>query len=372
MNVTAGGPTIANALALQGGASVRTSGGTTLGVSGAVTGTGTFTSNAGGAGSGQVTLGDALSGFGGTFTTGGGVTHLSSLAFAATRPNALTLGYGTLHYTGTGETLAGAHLNPGASKASILTVDNDLTLRSMSVGTGGLIKKGAGDLVFKGNGLFELGNIQVDYNADKAQGITPTGESPNNAVTGTLLADGRLVIGTKGDDSDAPYVTTAHHITLGGRTTDWNSWANGVCEKAGELVLNNGFVDMRTSLWMGYYCGVTGSTDPANPPHGKLTVNGGVFSATAIEMLRDWQGYQTIQAEIEQNGGVIRATGSGNSVVVGMQIATNGATAKVTINDGLFDVAYDVLMGNAANTGPGTFIVNGGATTRRRDGRSCT
>ncbi len=360
VNVTAGGPTIANALALQGGASVRTSGGTTLGVSGAVTGTGAFTSNAGGAGSGQVTLGDALSGFGGTFTTGGGVTHLSSLAFASTRPNALTLGYGTLHYTGTGETLAGAHLNPGASKASILEVDNDLTLRSMSVGTGGLIKKGAGDLVFKGNGLFELGNIQVDYNADKAQGITPTGESPNNAVTGTLLADGRLVIGTTGDDSDAPYVTTAHHITLGGRTTDWNSWANGVCEKAGELVLNNGFVDMRTSLWMGYYCGVTGSTDPANPPHGKLTVNGGVFSATAIEMLRDWQGYQTIQAEIEQNGGVIRATGSGNSVVVGTQIATNGATAKVTINDGLFDVAYDVLMGNAANTGPGTFIVNGG------------
>ncbi|MBR0506020.1 MAG: autotransporter-associated beta strand repeat-containing protein, partial [Kiritimatiellae bacterium] len=336
------------------------SGGTTLGVSGAVTGTGAFTSNAGGAGSGQVTLDDALSGFGGTFTTGGGVTHLSSLAFAATRPNALTLGYGTLHYTGTGETLAGAHLNPGASKASILEVDNDLTLRSMSVGTGGLIKKGAGDLVFKGNGLFELGNIQVDYNADKAQGITPTGESPNNAVTGTLLADGRLVIGTKGDDSDAPYVTTAHHITLGGRTTDWNSWANGVCEKAGELVLNNGFVDMRTSLWMGYYCGVTGSTDPANPPHGKLTVNGGVFSATAIEMLRDWQGYQTIQAEIEQNGGVIRATATGTSVSLGHQIATNGATAKITINDGLFDVAYDVLMGNAANTGPGTFIVNGG------------
>ena len=102
----------------------------------------------------------------------------------------------------------------------------------MSVGTGGLIKKGAGDLVFKGNGSFELGNIQVDYSADKAQGITATGESPNNAVTGTLLADGRLVIGTKGDDSDAPYVTTAHHITLGGRTTDWNSWANGVCENA--------------------------------------------------------------------------------------------------------------------------------------------
>ena len=360
VNVTAGGPTIANALSFVGSANLNTAGGTTLGVSGAVTGTGTLTANAGGVGSGQVTLGSALDGFNGRFTYKGGITHVSSLAFASARPNALELGWGTLDYTGTGETIAGLTLNAGTIYSSVLWIENDLTLTSLGGVAGGLVKKGAGDLIFKGNGTFTFNNFQRDYGRSSfndPQGIMPTGEPQDNALPSMLVAEGRLVIGTTGDDADAPHVTTPRVFQVGGRTVDWNSWANGICETSGEIVMNNGTLDAQY-VWLGYYCGMPGSVDPENLPHAKLTMNGGTIHATeGVESLRDWQGYQSVQAELVQNGGTIR---SDKRVNFGLQISTNGATTAVTINDGLFEAGEHIYMGSASGTGPGTFTLNGG------------
>ena len=176
-----------------------------------LTGTGTLTANADGVGSGVVELGNSLDGFNGLVTYKGGITRVSSLAFAATRPNALELGWGTLDYTGTGETIAGLTLNAGTIYSSVLRIENDLTLTSLGGVAGGLIKKGAGDLIFKGNGTFAFANFQRDYGRtsfDLPQGIRPTGEPYDSSLPSMLVSEGRLVIGTKGDDSDAPHVTS--------------------------------------------------------------------------------------------------------------------------------------------------------------------
>ncbi|MBR0506281.1 MAG: hypothetical protein IJJ84_12825, partial [Kiritimatiellae bacterium] len=360
VSVTAGGPTIANALSFVGSANLNTAGGTTLGVSGAVTGTGTLTANADGVGSGQVTLGNALDGFNGRFAYKGGITHVSSLAFAAARPNALELGWGTLDYTGTGETIAGLTLNAGTIYSSVLRVENDLTLTSLGGVAGGLIKKGAGDLIFKGNGTFAFNNFQRDYGRSSfndPQGIMPTGEPQDIALPSMLVSEGRLVIGTKGDDSDAPRVTSPRVLQVGGRTTDWFSATGGVYETSGEIVMNNGTVDVQY-FWLGYYCGTLGSNPPDSPPHAKLTMNGGTLHATTgIESLRDWQGFQSVQAELVQNGGTIR---SDSNMTFGIQMSTNGATTTVTINDGLFEANGHIYLGNASKTGTGTFTLNGG------------
>ena len=325
-----------------------------------MTGTGTLTANADGVGSGQVTLGNALDGFNGRFAYKGGITHVSSLAFAAARPNALELGWGTLDYTGTGETIAGLTLNAGTIYSSVLRVENDLTLTSLGGVAGGLIKKGAGDLIFKGNGTFAFNNFQRDYGRSSfndPQGIMPTGEPQDIALPSMLVSEGRLVIGTKGDDSDAPRVTSPRVLQVGGRTTDWFSATGGVYETSGEIVMNNGTVDVQY-FWLGYYCGTLGSNPPDSPPHAKLTMNGGTLHATTgIESLRDWQGFQSVQAELVQNGGTIR---SDSNMTFGIQMSTNGATTTVTINDGLFEANGHIYLGNASKTGTGTFTLNGG------------
>ena len=361
VKVTAGGPTVANALVLATDANLNTVGGSSLALSGAVTGTGVLTANADGGGSGEVSLGNSLDGFGGKFTFWGGTTHLSSLAFAAARPAALELGWGTLDYTGTGETIAGLTLNPGETVSSVLRIANDLTLTSLGSvpGSGGLIKKGPGDLIFKGNGTFAFNNFQRDYVRTAftdRQGISATGEPVDSALTSMLVSEGRLVIGTMGDDSDAPTVTSPQQLQVGGRTVDWNSGTNGIYETSGEIVMNNGTVDVQ-KLWLGYYCGMPGSVDPENLPRAKLTVNGGTINAVNLETLRDWQGFQSVQAEIVQNGGEIHTTGN---MVLSYQQTTNGATSSVTVNGGLFESLGHIFMGNDGLSGTGTFTLNGG------------
>ena len=74
-------------------------------------------------------------------------------------------------------------------------------------------------------------------------------------------------------------------------------------------------------------------------------MNGGTLHATTgIESLRDWQGFQSVQAELVQNGGTIR---SDSNMTFGIQMSTNGATTTVTINDGLFEANGHIYLGNA-------------------------
>ena len=116
------------------------------------------------------------------------------------------------------------------------------------------MKTGGGDLVLKGNGTFELGNS--NKSAGSKNGIGAYGDSPLDTLQSVTLANGRLVIGTVGDDADAPTVSQSGETDIGGCTA---SVANGRRETAGELVMNNGTYTLGI-VELGYYAGNTNAT----------------------------------------------------------------------------------------------------------------
>ncbi|MDO5320041.1 MAG: hypothetical protein Q4G65_15540, partial [bacterium] len=166
---------------------------------GPVAGIRSITTNPTATGGGLIDLGDSLADYDGVLAVGCGTTKLGSLAFAEEFGDVLTLGRGTLWYTGTGETIAGLLVNPGANASSVLKIDHDLTLTGITVGTGSLMKKGEGDLIFKGNGDFYPGNVDNAFSRSEKDSVKPNGDSPMSSLKNLLVSEGRVVIGTKDD-----------------------------------------------------------------------------------------------------------------------------------------------------------------------------
>ena len=250
------------------------------------------TTNPTDAGGGTVVLGDSLAGFTGPLTAGSGLTTISDISFAAANPTWLTLGPGTLHYTGSDATLAGLYINAGAGHSGVLRTDNDLTLLGAVTGAGSIMKKGAGDLILKGNGTFQLGNVDNAHTgaspkdafgvAALSNGIQANGDGPTTALKNLMVSEGRVVIGTVGDDDDAPMVTLPNGFSIGQRS----AVTEGSMETAGEIVMNNGSFYSGSALYFPFYCGMPATT----PPEGleaKLTINGGTFSVSQVNMGHD-------------------------------------------------------------------------------------
>ncbi|MBR1587651.1 MAG: hypothetical protein IJ658_04925, partial [Kiritimatiellae bacterium] len=320
------------------------------------------TTNPSASGGGTVVLGDTLAGFTGPLMAGSGLTTISDLSFAAANPTWLTLGPGTLHYTGDDATVAGLFINAGAGHGGVLRVDDSLTLLGASTGTGSIMKKGAGDLILKGNGTFLLGNVDSAYSSgtDSAQGVgslrdgvKANGDGPTSGVKNLMVSEGRLIIGTKGDDADAPTVTTGG-FSVGHRS----AVTQGAMETEGEIVMNNGTFT-GAQLYFPFYCGLLASTPPGGLTQ-KITVNGGTFSVAGVSMGQDWQCNQTASSTLEVNGGEFNCRGT---YTMGHQAATSGVDQvyKILVNGGTF-TAKDIVVGNAAQSAAGEIHINDGGT----------
>ena len=287
------------------GAVISSLGGASHTVGSVLAGTWPVKVNPAATGAGHVTLANVGSGFTGPLTTGSGTTELGSLAFVRDASD-LVIGRGTLKYTGTGETVPGLTINAGSERAAILDVEHDLTLLSMARGgTSAFMKTGAGDLVLKGNGTFLLGNTYK--NAGGKKGIGVYGDSPVDTLQSVTLANGRMVIGTVGDDADAPTVSQSGETDIGGCTA---SATNGRRETAGELVMNNGTYTLGC-LELGYYAGNTNVTGDAREDAlvPRFEMNGGTVTCTCLSTVWDGAYLQNIRPEIVLHGGTVNVNG---------------------------------------------------------------
>ena len=287
------------------GASITSLGGASHTVESALAGTWPVKVNPATTGAGHVTLANVGSGFTGPLTTGSGTTELGSLAFVRGADD-LVIGPGTLKYTGTGETVPGLTINAGSAKAAILDVEHDLTLLSMARGgTSAFFKTGAGDLILKGNGTFLLGN--TNKGASGKKGIGLYGDSPVDTLQSVTLANGRMVIGTVGDDADAPTVSQSGETDIGGCTA---SATNGRRETTGELVMNNGTYTLGI-IELGYYAGNTNVTGDAREDAlvPRFEMNGGTVTCSGISTTWDGAYLQNIRPEIVLHGGTVNVNG---------------------------------------------------------------
>ena len=324
-------------------------------VDAAITGDYLLRTNPSASGAGTVDLGGYLSGFGGGLVSGSGTTKISDLSFVASVFD-WVIGPGTLWYTGAATTVPGLTINSGAAHCGELKLDSAVTLLSAATVEGAMCKSGAGDLILKGNGLFDLANANVAYSSGSAGNVpAANGDGRTSAFDGFMVSEGRVVVGTLNDPDDAPTVRMPFALTVGPRT----SQTAGQWETTGEFILNNGTVEaLRTVI--GYYNGMPETIRPGETIRPKLTVNGGTFTTTQLYLNQDAGGVQTSSPEFELNGGTFNF---GKTVHLSHQPASSDmpAPCKITINGGLFTGDGPIICGNATGAvGPGVFILNDG------------
>ena len=308
-------------------------------------------------GAGTVNLGDSLAGFEGSLVSGSGTTEISDLSFVG---GALdwVIGPGTLWYTGAATEVPGITIDSGASgHCGELKIDDDVTILSAATLSGAMCKSGAGDLILKGNGYFQLGKVSTGWSVNGTGNVPkPNGDGRTTGFGALNVSDGRIVVGTVNDPADAPTVESANLLDISPRTTE----TAGTPETFGEFVMNNGLLKLANGINIGYYNGLPATTPEGTTRHPKLTLNGGTINATHVTMGVDATGQQTCSPELEVNGGELTLSGN---IIVGYQgTSSASATNKVEVNDGTVSCG-NVTMGysNDANgTAPGRFEINGG------------
>ena len=219
-----GSHAIAAPLALAGSFSVQTALATTTTVSGAISATlGTVISKGG---SGTLTVSGNNSGFGGIWKTAGGrLTFASSDAWASasTATDAVSVGAGTLSYSGPSATVTkGLTLNAGGvSNSAILEAQSDLTVSGpFSVQSGIFCKRGTGTLTLNigsSTATLSAGSGMGGININPAGTITlpDSGDSPATAsgLAGLNVLEGTLRV--KGNGASVSVANQNHFGIIG-------------------------------------------------------------------------------------------------------------------------------------------------------------
>ena len=321
-------------------------------ISSALSGSANISVNPAATGAGLVRLTGDKSGFTGTVKTGSGTTEIDSFSFVDSATD-LTIGRGTLHYTGTGETIPGFALAAGGY-VSILDVEHDLTLNGgVTCSSSCFTKAGPGDLFVKGTGAFILGNKQADKSSELGAGVN--GDSPTSTFRASQICGGRVVIGAVGDETDAPNVSVTGEVSIGSLL----SGTNGLNETGGELMMNNGSITASSILGLGYYCGIRNYAQER--PLLKYTQNGGEVAVKYLRSLWDKTYTQNAKAVFEINGGTLTANGDTSTFSVHPGV---NAETEYTQNGGevyLSSLVCGDVATNATRTfKPVTMNLNGG------------
>ncbi|HRR34655.1 MAG TPA: autotransporter-associated beta strand repeat-containing protein [Kiritimatiellia bacterium] len=356
ISVAFGSNTLASAASFAGPAVFSTTNGSSLTVSGALTGQDEIAANPAASGGGTVAFNN-VSGFTGRLSTGCGRTVIDSLAFVKD-PADLVLGPGTLRYTGSGETIPGLTVNSGSARGSVLAIDNDLTMLSCSLGTGLFIKSGSGTLTFAGTGTFRLGNTGSNYNINDLTGYPANGDSATSGIQSALIAEGKVLIGAVGDDANAPVIVANGDFWTGTHTT-----ATGI-ETTGELVMNNGLVTVGSTFGAGYYNGDTNTAPQGLAP--KVTINGGTINSASLMLGWDYRGIQTCRPELTLNGGTVNVAGTFG---LGANAGVN-ATNTFIMNGGTLNAQYiscGLNKSGSMTNSPAYIYLNGGVVNLTYD-----
>ena len=256
---------------------------------------------------GTVELG-SLTGFGagGTLSAFGGFTRVSDLSFVQSETN-LVLGFGTLVYTGPSAEIPGLTIDTQASRSSVLYVaetNTTLAIRSLNAIQGSLSKMGPGTLHFAGTGTITLPHNSHDNGT--SNGMTDGGIGPGSGFRYFNVNEGRLSIGTAGDSTDAPTVVSTGDFSVGSQS---HRIGQGV-QTTGELVMNNGVLDINSILYLGYYSGRY-SDCPDLILHPTITQNGGELSYTTLRMGHaNATYYQTASPNLFIHGGTNTCLGT--------------------------------------------------------------
>lgn len=309
-------------------------------------------------GAGTVDLG-ALDGFapGGMLLAGSGRTILSDLGFVQ-GADGLFLGNGTVSYTGPSASIPGLTVQSSTSYSGVLDIPNAATVLTVSnvvAVSGGLTKMGAGTLRFAGTDDIVLPTNVKDNGANN--GVAANGDGPTTGWRAINVNGGVLEIGTLGDPLDAPRVYAPYDFSIGSRS---HRVGQGV-QTAGEVVMNNGVLDVTTIFYIGYYCGSTDdSTEPLYPT---LTVNGGeLFLHNTLRLGQDGNTPKATTASPRyiQHGGTNEVTGS---IVIGYQASPDPNTyrATFTVDGGVLRTAGTFYAGYVNNAiGADVTIADGG------------
>ena len=328
--------------------------GETTTVTDPVTGDQTLNTNPTATGGGTVDLGGTLAGFGGRLVSGSGTTTISDLSFVGSAFD-WVVGPGTLWYTGAATAVPGLMVDAGANTCGELKIDNDVTIGSAYTLSGSVCKSGAGDLILQGNGYFSLGSVTKSW-ATNGHIPQPNGDGRTSGFGALNVSEGRIVVGTKNDPSDAPTIDAAGILMVGMRTTE----TAGETETTGEFVMNNGLLTLTSGINIGYYNGLPATTPEGVTLRPKLTLNGGTISCTSVTLGVDGAtGEQTCSPELEVNGGELTFP---NNLTIGNQSASEGAVNRITVNDGVLS-CKDINFGWAGDNkgcAPGVFEINGG------------
>ena len=315
--------------------------------------------------SGAVTFGaGALDGFCGILYPRSGTVTIPSLAWM-TDYTQLRLGFGTVRYTGAGETIPGFQTYATGSYMANLEIENDLAVngRTSAGATGAFMKTGAGTLTFKGTGNYALGNnnnMAINKGTWANNLLAENGDSAIDATVNLSVGAGKLVVGEADDDADSPRVSTTSTIAVGLPSGEDP-------ETEAELEVNRGALSIdRNNMFIGYYSGITRLTHP------KLTVNGGAVTVpkciyTAYEDLNKETRNTACSPTVVVNGGTVDV---GDSVVMSESFATSSAATTAdtvstfTLNGGVVTVQTNFYVvhreGKSSRAPRGVVNVNGG------------
>jgi fibronectin-binding autotransporter adhesin len=337
-------------------------------------------------GPGGVTVNPAASG-GGTVDLADDNTFTGPLALGSgtalfgawpSSPASLTLGPGTLRYTGGDAAAAlGLTVNAGASpvRAAVLHTDADLTLSGQILATSGaFIKTGPGTLSFTYPGW----NRYCAHEGTQPpllQNIGANGDSPTQGFSGFSITEGKVVMGVPGQVN-----VVSNRLDIGLYTT---TAANA--EKTAELVLNDGTLICNTTFSIG-----RGNGNAVTAPDGiasAFTMNGGEafihllasgngggagagFNARSVLTLNG--GSLTVGSNLQLGesagsritlnvtGGTLTANGTSNPIRIG------AGTGECTFNltGGEVAAAQNVMLAmNAGEFSKGTLNLDGGTLT---------
>ncbi len=344
--------TIASQVVLSDGADFCTTSNNELRVTGGVAGAGTLNVNTHRTtGAGQVNLSVAPT-FTGSVKTGSGRVVMNDFSFIQTASQ-LTLGSGTLLYTGPDVEIPGLTLSSGSSRCAVFDHDSDVTLNALKrSGTSAFLKRGSGTLRLHGTGTFSV-NTKVNHNNDtyKTLGIVkPNGDGPTITMRGITIAKGAIVQGEVDDPANAPTVNfDANEITVGSWTLQGDA----------SYVLNNGTLTGTSALYLGYYA--NNSLSPV--PTLTYIQNGGSMTANNLNC-----GYTNnrwankVNTYIEINGGTVELS---NNLNMGRDKAADKTTqsCRFVMNGGTFEVGANLHLAYKANAPQGFADLNGGVVT---------
>lgn len=351
ISASAGTNTIANNVLYSGAVNVLCPSGSRISLTGKVTGAESFNANYGyPTGGGEVYLADP-SGISGRLYCLSGRLVVDQLGQVTSAAN-LLLGPSTLKYTGTGEEIVGFRLNAGSGKPSVIEVENDLAIRTVTVNNGALIKSGPGDLILKGNGTFTMGNQSKNRESTANLRIKANGDPPVSGFRKFDITRGRVIAGTVDDDTDAPKIVCDDFSIGTSHAGDYDC----------EFVMNNGTLT-GGGIYLGYYDGISSKCSL------KLTVNGGTINATSLRTVQNNSENAYQNPTITINGGEVNLS---SWLALGYQRSRiSGYTSRLYVNGGELNVGTNLWLvyyntdSSTANyrTTQGYMEVNGGAVT---------